>query len=603
MRQAFKKSKYYDTYRKIKKAILNISDDVLFYLGIIAFFAVVYDLGFNHSPAVDDILNSFYYVCLMAFFLALVARRVFEAHKGKGAHWAEIVLLAYLSFILSVDVFFRDWFMANSPVLLFFTGKAFIYIAVASVFLIELSKSSFNVFKLVNPAFLFAFSFVFIILLGTGLLLLPNATVQGISGMDAFFTATSAVCVTGLTVVDTATAFTPLGKAIILTLIQIGGLGIMTFTSFFGYFFQGAASFRNQLFLKDFVNDEKLGEVFNTLFKIISLTLLIELIGALLIYYSLDTGIFKNEMSRIKFSVFHAVSAFCNAGFSTLSAGLYDENIRYSYNFQLVICALVILGGLGFPIVFNYFKYIRHYMLKRFKRYILKQEFQHSPRIINVNSKIVVITTAILLFAGTVLYFITEQNHSLTDRSALGKIVTSFFGAVTPRTAGFNTVDMTALAPVTVLIYLLLMWIGGSPGSTAGGIKTTTFAVAILNTISISRGKNRTEAYRREIADESIRRAFSVILLSFFVVGACIFLLTLFDGDKNMLAIIFESFSAFGTVGLSLGLTGTLSDSSKFVLVLTMFLGRVGTLTLFIAFIRKVKVLSYKYPEESILIT
>lgn len=603
MRQDFKRSRYYDTYKKIKKAVLNIADDVLFYLGIIAFFAVVYDLGFNHTHNVNQLLHSFYSFCLVAFFLSLVARRFFEAHKGPGAHWAEIILLSYLAFLTGVDVIFKDWFMANTPYLQFFAGKAFIYIAVASVFLIELSKSSFNVFKLVNPAFLFAFSFLFLIIMGAALLLLPKATVNGISTIDAIFTATSAVCVTGLTVVDTGTAFTSLGKSIILVLIQIGGLGIMTFTSFFGFFFQGAASFSNQLFLKDFVNDEKLGEVFNTLFKIIFITLLIELIGAILIYTSLDSSVFSTEAVKIKFAVFHSISAFCNAGFSTFPNNLYDNKLRYNYNLHLVIAWLIILGGLGFPIVFNYFKYFRHYLIRRIKRFFLNQEFEHTPRIINVNSKIVVITTSLLLLFGTILYFITEQHHTLAGHNLWGKIVTSFFGAVTPRTAGFNTVDMTLFAPATILIYLMLMWIGASPGSTGGGIKTTTFAIAILNTLSISKGKNRTEAYRREIAGESLRRAFAVMILSFIVIGASVFLISIFDSGKNMLTVIFESISAFGTVGLSLGLTSTLSDPSKLVLIITMFIGRVGALTLIIAFIRKVKVLNYNYPQESILIT
>jgi Trk-type K+ transport system membrane component len=206
-----------------------------------------------------------------------------------------------------------------------------------------------------------------------------------------------------------------------------------------------------------------------------------------------------------------------------------------------------------------------------------------------------------LLLLGFIAYFLFEQYATLADHPTMtGKLITSFFGSVTPRTAGFNTIDLTAMTLPTVMIYLLLMWIGASPGSTGGGIKTTTAGVALLNVASVLRGKDRTEFFRSEISHQSVRRAFAVIVMSLLFIGVTVFLLSINDSDKGLIKIAFESFSAFSTVGLSLGITPNLSDFSKFILIITMFVGRVGTVTLLVAFIRQSKQLYYRYPKEEI---
>jgi Trk-type K+ transport system membrane component len=228
---------------------------------------------------------------------------------------------------------------------------------------------------------------------------------------------------------------------------------------------------------------------------------------------------------------------------------------------------------------------------------------KHTPRVLNVNTLLVIITSSVLLVVGMVLYFLLEYNNTLAEHSPYGKVVGAFFGSVTPRTAGFNTVDMAALTAPTVLLYLLLMWIGAAPASVGGGIKTTTFAVAILNIVSLARGKDRVEVFRREIGNESVNKAFAIILLSLLVIGLAVFLITVFDPQMELAAVAFECFSGFSTVGLTVGITALLSTPSKLVLVLTMFLGRVGTLTLIIGLMRKVSTLRYRYPKETIIIT
>ena len=230
------------------------------------------------------------------------------------------------------------------------------------------------------------------------------------------------------------------------------------------------------------------------------------------------------------------------------------------------------------------------------------KQFESVPRLININTKIVMLTTIILLCAGTILFFILEYNNTLKEHNFTGKIIVSFFNSITPRTAGFNNVDISQFLYPTFMLFLLLMWIGGSPGSTAGGIKTTTFAVAVMNVLSLVRGKDRVECYKREISNDSIRRAFSVIFVSILVLGISIFLLTIFEKDKNLSALVFESFSAFGTVGLSMGITPDLSDAGKIIITFLMFFGRVGMIILIMALISRVSTLKYRYPTEGISI-
>lgn len=481
--------------------------------------------------------------------------------------------------------------------------KIWMYAAVFIMFIREFSALNIDLKKeYLNPAQLFIISFIALILLGTALLSLPKATYTGISFVDALFTSTSAVCVTGLIVVDTSTYFTTFGQTVILILIQLGGLGIMTFTSYFSYFFRGATTYENQLLLKDMTNSDKIAEVFSTLKKIILLTIVIETIGAFIISTNLNYGDFESTAEQIYFSVFHSISAFCNAGFSTMSNGLYEEAYRFNYPMQLIIAFLFIIGGIGFPLLFNFFKYLKHLFIQTFIPKSWRKREVYVPGIININTRLVLITTTLFLVGGTIFFYLFEYNNTLQEHGWFGKIVTAFFGAATPRTAGFNTVDFGALNFSTILMVFLLMWVGASPASTGGGIKTSTFAVATLNLVSLARGKDRIELYRREVADISVRRAFATISLSFVVIGFAVFFLTWTDGDKDLTAILFESISAFGTVGVTMGITGDLSTAGKFVVITTMFIGRVSMLTILIALIRKVAHTKYRYPTEEILI-
>ena len=572
-------------------------------ISFLIFALLIYDLGYN-----DNLLQGIFGMVISILLLALVVGYTFKLFskfekytKVRFISELGIILLLLVASLYQLEVFS---FSGKESFTNIESKDLIVILVIFLIFLIELSKVSLTVNRLkIHPAMIFVLSFFIVILIGMLLLSLPNATINGISAVDALFTSTSAVCVTGLIVLDTSSDFTFLGQVIILILFQVGGLGMMTFTSFFGFFFKGSYSLQNQLFLRDFINEENINAVNSTVVKIILFTLIVEGSAAILIFLSVDTNLFQTSGDQVFYSIFHAVSGFCNAGFSTLSDGLYQSGFRHLYNMQLVIAAAIILGGIGFPVVVAYYGYLRHVWVGT-KRVVTGVEaYRHAPRVVNVNVRLITYTTVILLVVGFVTYLIFEQDSTLKGLSLYGKFVTAVFGSVTPRTAGFNTVDMGALAMPTILIYLILMWIGASPGSTGGGLKTSTFAVAVLNTISISKGKDRVEVFNRQIENQTLRKAFAVILLSFLIIGLGVFFVVLMNPELELIAVAFEIFSAFSTVGLSLGITGDLSNGSKLVVTVIMFLGRVGTLTVLVAFVRKTRNLRYKLPEETVFIT
>ncbi len=581
---------------KITGTLIPVLTSLLFGL-------MVYEVGFNTFYALPSFVFSIIHKVVVGLFALTILRFVFE--WGDRRTW---IAHAYSLFFVFVTYYLMhpiERIMTETPPFgrEFQMQKLVLFAGIIFLFLSEVSHVLRFIYrKSVNPAFVFVASFAVFIGIGASLLLLPNATVGGITVIDAFFTSASAVCVTGLIVVDTATHFTLMGKIIILALIQVGGLGFMTFTGLLGYLAAGSVSFQGQLVLKDMLYSKQINNVIQLIFRIILVTIFFEVIGFLLILSTIESNQFESELQRVFFAIFHSVSAFCNAGFSTLTDGLYDQAYRFNYSFQLIIALLIILGGLGFPILFNIYTYFR-IVTANFVRRLLRNPYQENfTRVLQITSRLALGTSIVLLVIGFASFMYFEQHSTLSEHPTLwGKTVTSIFGAVTPRTAGFNTVNMTSMTLPTVMIFLLLMWIGASPGSTGGGIKTTTAAVAILNMASVIRGKDRTEFHRTHISDQAIRRAFAIILLSLLVIGLSVFLISMNDRDKSLLEIGFESFSAFSTVGLSLGITSSLTAVSKGVLIVVMFIGRVGALTVIVAFVAQSKQLYYRYPTEDII--
>ena len=451
-----------------------------------------------------------------------------------------------------------------------------------------------------NPAIVFVGSFFVIILVGTILLLLPNATTfaGSLTFTDALFTATSAVCVTGLTVINVSEQLTIVGQTILISLIQIGGLGILTFTSFFSFFFRGSSSFREGLNVKDFTAQENLKDVLKAALNIVAFTIFIEAIGAVFIYTSIMDS--PEVTDKVYFSVFHSISAFCNAGFSIVPNGFSESYIKFNYYIQWIVMFLIIFGGLGYTIIFNFSQYIKTSVVQFFQRASIPKKV----RMLSVNAKIVLITTLLLLVGGFAFFFVAEQNNLLLEHESLfGKITQAAFHSVSPRTAGFNTVDYSQMKVPSLLFMIFLMWVGASPASTGGGIKTSTFALATLNILAVARGKNKIQIFGRRISSESTHRAFAILCISLLVIGAAIITILSFEpAGTDVLSVVFECFSAYSTVGLTMGFTTEMSEPSKYVIIATMFIGRIGMLNLMIGLLREINHQFYEYPKENILI-
>lgn len=572
---------------------------IAFWTSVFGVILSIIDFGFTQSEFSKQLIYYFYFLVLTIGVISTSFRYINKVSiiRIKKAFAFDLLSILFTLLIFYIHLFNRQTY-SEDPIL---TQTIWIKLTVLLSFIREFSSLKINYKRTVlNPAQLFIASFLIIILTGALLLMLPNATNTGISFTNALFTSTSAVCVTGLIVVDTSSYFTEFGQVIILVLIQIGGLGILTFASYFGYFFKGGSSYENQLVFSDMINSKKIGEVFSILKYILLITFGIEFFAALLIFLSLDSQYFTSLYDQLFFSIFHSISAFCNAGFSTMKNGLYEDGLRFNYFLQIIIILTFVLGGLGFPITVNILKYIKYRIRKLLS--FGKNKIGYRPWALNLNSRITLITTISLSVAAFLAFYTMEYNNTLSDHQGIGKVVTALFGATTPRTAGFNTIDFsTMLFPTTILI-IFLMWIGASPSSTGGGIKTSTLAIATLNILSLAKGKSRIEVFKREIAEISVRRAFAIIFLSLLVIGFGVVLLSTFDSEKDLTSIAFECVSAYSTVGLSLGITGSLSHASKFVLIGIMFIGRVSMLTIVIAIFKKIKHQNYRYPTEEITI-
>ena len=460
-----------------------------------------------------------------------------------------------------------------------------------------------------NPALAMAVSFMFIILAGSGLLLMPRCIQPGVhlSWIDSLFTATSAVCVTGLTTIDVPSTFTSFGQMVIIMLIQVGGLGIMTITSFFALFFMSNTSIYSQMLVRDMVSSKSLASLWSTLLNIFGFTAALELAGAVCIFLNIHGTIGLDLRHELFFSVFHSVSAFCNAGFSNYPDGMSAPELMVGGHCWLyvILSLLIILGGIGYPVLVN----MKTVVTKRARliwRWLRGRRYASLsiPNLYDLNTKIVLKTTAVLIVSGTVLIAFFEWDNTFAGMQTHEKLTQAFFNAVSPRTAGFISVNLNSMCLQSIFIYTLLMWIGGASQSTAGGVKVNAFAVAILNIRSILRGSDRVEFAGREVSTDSIRRANAAVFVSVVVLSFFVFLVTLTDPDLPLKAIVFECVSAFATVGSSLGITSQLQDASKVLLVVLMFIGRVGVVTLAQGLLKQYKNQNYyKLPQDNITIS
>ena len=425
-----------------------------------------------------------------------------------------------------------------------------------------------------------ALSFIATILVGTILLTFPTATVdgRGTGFVDALFTATSATCVTGLIVQDTPAYFSTFGQMVILVLIQLGGIGIMSYSAFLALLF-GRFTLGQRGMLQDMMEEER--NVLGMIFYVFKMTFAIELAGAIFLFFRW-IFVYGDPIQTIYLSVFHSVSAFCNAGFSLFSTSL--ESYLHDPIVNIVIMILIVLGGIGFIVVYE-----------------VSRNLTGAKRTLSIHTKLVLVTSAVLVIVGFLLIFFIEFDGAFLQFPLTGKLWGSLFQSVTARTAGFNTVPIASLSTITLTIIILLMFIGASPGSTGGGIKTSTFAILLLSLGNILRGKENIEVFRRKIPTGIVYKAMALVVATLLMLVA-IFLLLLAVEEQPFLPLLFESVSAFGTVGLSTGLTPDLTIIGKLLIIVLMYGGRIGPLTLGFALTRALRRGKVEYPEARVMI-
>jgi trk system potassium uptake protein len=437
-----------------------------------------------------------------------------------------------------------------------------------------------------TPARVIASSFAGTILVGTVLLTLPVATIEGqqTALLDALFTATSAVCVTGLIVLDTPKHFSTFGQVVLMGLMQVGGLGIMTFSTFLAVALGRRMGMQGRVVMQDLLEERNIETLKAMIVGILKMTLIVEASGALILTWAWYAS---GESLRyaLYLGVFHSIAAFNNAGFALFSDSLMQY--RGDILINLTVTTLIILGGLGFTVIFSLSEW-RFWQKARVPR-------------LACHSRLVLTTTAILLASGTLMFLLAESSASMADFSWTDRLLASYFLAVTPRTAGFNTVDTASLTDVSLFITIILMFVGASPTSTGGGVKTSTFALLVLSVRAILRQREEVEVFYRTVPRETVHKALVIITFSFSLVNLFTIAL-LFTDDTPFLPAMFEVVSAFGTVGLSMGLTPSLTAAGKVIIIIVMFIGRIGPLTMAVALGEQRDRARFAYPTERVMV-
>ncbi len=555
----------------------------------------IYYYGFPKTVRSTHLAEETMLLSLLFFFFRYIIFVLYDFHplnfikQNKlegGALFLFVIYIIFPSFFNKL--IFKDLFddLVNNHSLLLLQFYFFAIIG------IELGKSGAKFAALnLKPATLLVLSFVLLIGTGTGLLMLPEMTVgHHFDFLNSLFTATSASCVTGLIVVDTATFFTLKGKLIIMVLIQLGGINIISFATFFATFSKSSGSIKYQSMMKEFLSTERLSDSKNILRSIVEFSLLMEAIGTLLLYLSWGNIHFTNWKSQLFTSVFHAISAFNNAGFSTFTNNLAENGVRNLYGLQIVIIFLIFFGGFGFVAMQDTFS------IKSVRRRL------KSPwRKLNTGTKITLYMSLFLIGIGALVFYIIQKD-SMAGDSWYQVAVTSVFQSVTTRTAGFNTVNIGKLGTPVLMFFMFLMFVGAGPGSTGGGIKVTTFAVIIKSAIATIKGEKSVVFFKRTLPFSTIDKAYSIALFSISMIFISTFFLAITEPGVSLLKLLFEEFSAFGTVGLSTGITASLSAAGKAIIITSMFVGRIGTLTLAMALSTRVISTKFRYAETSVMV-
>ncbi len=676
-------------------SILGITNNITLF---IALGTLVYSIGFDleadEISRIFDWLEILIVIFILDYFIRMLysfQRIKYISEKRLESVLVAITLFIGLAYLFGIDILYNLFLLFN-----FADFRAFYEFFIASYLVVLTLIGIANASRVISnvkikPATTFIASFIFLILIGTFLLMMPAMTTEvgSMSFLSALFISTSASCVTGLSVVTVASYFTFKGQLVILILLQLGGIGIVSFATFFATFLSQGVGMKQQAIIQDVLSSESLSSAKKMLQQIIILTFSIEAIGAVALFFSwspdvnfytpvaqseelqvlmekdaekalasnttlqtetgpldiplrpssyeanredssqsdtnsdlaseeegapaaLDILIIDSapppeesiaDQSNIKinnglgnkifYSLFHSISAFCNAGFSLFPNGLAEPYVENSYVMHLVIALIITFGSLGFSTIQDIFSPNR-----------MRERLKMPWKQWSLTSQIAVNMTIFLTILGAVGFFFFEQTHTLSDKNLFESIVASLFQSVTTRTAGFNTVSLAIpdIAQPTYIMIIFLMFIGAAPGSTGGGIKTSTFLLLVVSALANIRGKKTVELSHRSISNDTISRAFSIVAFAIAYNVACILVLSIVQPDIYLLDLFFEQISAFATVGLSTGITSSLNVYSQAILIVTMYIGRVGTLTLALALSKKVISTSYQYPTAHVMV-
>lgn len=584
----------------------KIAKIITLLLSILSVQAFVYQIGFEYSENTRLLISHFYRMAIEYFTILLsiiiLANLFTRGRERVKLPYLVLYIMLLGSFLPLID---KSVYSNGVPIVWqILSSETYRIIVLLLLSVLNISSSLIGLLgRKTSPPLILLISFAFIIMVGTGLLLLPNSTVENISIIDALFVSTSAVCVTGLTPFEISEVFTPMGQYIILFLIQIGGLGLMTLTSFFTLFFMGNTSLYNQIVVSDIISSGSVNSLLSTLLKILGVTALIEILGSLIIWFTTHGELGMTVWQEVKFSIFHSISAFCNAGFSTLPGNLSNPLLEGNSSFFTTISFLIIFGGLGFPIIINFAKTTYNKTMNSWYKISRRHARPRNMLVYNINTKLVITTTLALLVGGTILIAIFEWDRAFAGMNLSDKITHAFFAATSPRTAGFYTLDVTSFSTQTYLLVLFLMWIGGGSQSTAGGIKVSTFAISLMQAFSLARGKDRLDMMGRQISNDSISRANTTIFASILILIIAVMTLSIIEPHIPLQNLLYECISALGTVGLSMNTTPLLSDDGKIIVLLLMYIGRIGIVTLLLGIVRQSKNNKFNYPTDDIIIT
>ncbi|MCM1518249.1 MAG: hypothetical protein NC117_06395 [Pseudoflavonifractor sp.] len=574
-------------------------------LSLAAIMLAVVAVGFEHTTAMLCSIHRWMRVilCVFAFNVSfnIVLNLKETVRNSRPIKWIVDISVLVMTLAVIYPEPVRPWIPWLKTVMY---NNYVLYSVVLAYATVSISYDIIKVIgKRTNPSLMLSTSFLFLILVGSLLLMLPKCTIGGISYIDSLYVSTSAVCICGLTPVDVATVFTPFGWLILGLLIQAGGLGVMTFTSFFALFFSGNTSIYSQLMVKDMIYSKTINSLLPTLLYIFGFTLFVEAVGALFILLSIHGTLGLSFGDEMIFAAFHSVSSFCNAGFSTFPGGLSNPLLFYGNQWiYVVVSIIVIAGGIGFPILVNFRDAVCQHVRRAWNRLRHHKPEPRRVHLYDMNTKIVLYASIIILVVSVVLFFCLEYNNTLWGMSLPKKLAQSLFNSIAPRSVGFSSLNPADFLNVTLVFILFLMWIGGGSQSTAGGIKVNTFAAIWLNLQAIIKGRRSVNIFNRAVSPGSIRRANAVVATSILAYTVLSLILLFLEPDLSAKAVLFESASALFTVGSSLGITAALGPAAKAVCCVAMFIGRVGIISLFMGLAGKAREEQPVFPSENIII-